>query len=119
MYDAAREQAEFVFGDSIAALDQDTSGVDVTFAKGAPRRFDLVVGADGLHSAVRRTLFGPTSGYVRHLGMYVATLPLGYSAADPDTVLMYNLPGRSVVGASGQRQRDGGVYLAQSRHSQP
>ncbi len=95
MYDAAREQAEFVFGDSIAALDQDRSGVDVTFAKGAPRRFDLVVGADGLHSAVRRTLFGPTSGYVRHLGMYVATLPLGYSAADPGTVLMYNQPGRS------------------------
>ena len=96
MYDAARERAEFVFGDSITALRQDDSGVDVTFATGAPRRFDLVVGADGLHSGVRRLLFGPASGYVRHLGMYVATLPLGYSAADPSTVLMYNLPGRSV-----------------------
>ena len=96
MYDAARERAEFVFGDSITALHQDASGVDVTFGTGAPRRFDLVVGADGLHSGVRRLLFGPASGYVRHLGMYVATLPLGYSAADPSTVLMYNLPGRSV-----------------------
>jgi 2-polyprenyl-6-methoxyphenol hydroxylase-like FAD-dependent oxidoreductase len=96
MYNAAREQAEFLFGDSITALRQDASGVDVTFAKGAPRRFDLVVGADGLHSGVRRLVFGPSSGYVRHLGMYVATLQLGYPAADPSAVLMYNLPGRSV-----------------------
>ena len=96
MYSAARERAEFVFGDSIAALHQDAAGVDVTFAAGAPRRFDLVVGADGLHSGVRRLTFGPASGYVRHLGMYVATLPLGYAADDPNTVLMYNLPGRSV-----------------------
>ena len=96
MYDAARERAEFVFGDSIGALHQDAAGVNVTFATGAPRRFDLVVGADGLHSGVRRLVFGPASGYVRHLGMYVATLPLGYAADDPNTVLMYNLPGRSV-----------------------
>jgi 2-polyprenyl-6-methoxyphenol hydroxylase-like FAD-dependent oxidoreductase len=96
MYDAAREQAEFLFGDSITALRQDAAGVDVTFDKGAPRRFDLVVGADGLHSGVRRLVFGPASRYLRHLGMYVATLQLGYPAADPSTVLMYNLPGRSV-----------------------
>jgi 2-polyprenyl-6-methoxyphenol hydroxylase-like FAD-dependent oxidoreductase len=96
MYDAARGRAEFVFGDSITALRQDPAGVDVTFVAGAPRRFDLVVGADGLHSAVRRLVLGPASGYVRHLGMYVATLQLGYPADDPSTVLMYNLPGRSV-----------------------
>jgi 2-polyprenyl-6-methoxyphenol hydroxylase-like FAD-dependent oxidoreductase len=96
MHDAARERAEFVFGDSIASLQQDAAGVDVAFAAGAPRRFDLVVGADGLHSGVRRLVFGPASGYVRHLGMYVATVPLGYPAGDPSTVLMHNLPGRSV-----------------------
>jgi 2-polyprenyl-6-methoxyphenol hydroxylase-like FAD-dependent oxidoreductase len=96
LYDAARERAEFVFGDSVTALSQDAAGVDVTFATGAARRFDLVVGADGLHSGVRRLVFGPASDFVRHLGMYVATLPLGYPADDPGTVLMYNLPGRSV-----------------------
>jgi 2-polyprenyl-6-methoxyphenol hydroxylase-like FAD-dependent oxidoreductase len=81
LYGAARSDAEFLFGDAIAALHQDAGGVDATFARGAQRRFDLVVGADGLHSAVRRLAFGPESDYVRHLGMYVATLPLGY----PDT----------------------------------
>jgi 2-polyprenyl-6-methoxyphenol hydroxylase-like FAD-dependent oxidoreductase len=96
LYEAARERAEFVFGDSVTALRQDAAGVDVSFASAAARRFDLVVGADGLHSAVRRLAFGPASGYVRHLGMYVATLQLGYPADDPSTVLMHNLPGRSV-----------------------
>src|SRR6202044_2352807 len=70
LYDVAREHAEFLFDDSITALRQDADGVDVTFSRGAPRRFDLVVGADGLHSAVRRMVFGPEAGYVRHLGMY-------------------------------------------------
>jgi 2-polyprenyl-6-methoxyphenol hydroxylase-like FAD-dependent oxidoreductase len=96
LYESARDRAEFLFGDSVTGLRQDAGGVDVTFAQAAPRRFDLVVGADGLHSSVRRLIFGPESGYTRHLGMYVATLPLGHPAEDPGTVLMYNLPGRSV-----------------------
>jgi 2-polyprenyl-6-methoxyphenol hydroxylase-like FAD-dependent oxidoreductase len=63
---------EYVYGDSIVALHQDPDGVDVTFERAAPRRFDLVVGADGLHSTVRRLAFGPEAQFSRHLGMYVA-----------------------------------------------
>jgi 2-polyprenyl-6-methoxyphenol hydroxylase-like FAD-dependent oxidoreductase len=63
---------EYLFDDSIAAIRQDDDGVDVTFERGAPRRFDLVVGADGLHSTVRRLAFGPETQFAHHLGMYVA-----------------------------------------------
>jgi 2-polyprenyl-6-methoxyphenol hydroxylase-like FAD-dependent oxidoreductase len=63
---------EYVFGDSITGLRQDDDGVDVTFEQAAPRRFDLVVGADGLHSTVRRLAFGPEADFLHHLGMYVA-----------------------------------------------
>lgn len=97
LYEAARDRAEFAFGDSVTALAQDAGGVDVTFASGAARRFDLVIGADGLHSAVRGLVFGPESGFTRHLGLYVATVPLGRAADDPGTVVMYNTPGRSVA----------------------
>lgn len=97
LHDAARDDAEFLFNDSITALRQDDDGVDVTFERAAPRRFDLVIGADGLHSVVRGLVFGPEADCVRHLGLYVATLPLGHPAADPDTVLMHNMPGRSVT----------------------
>lgn len=73
---------------------QDGHGVEVSFHRAAPRRFDLVIGADGLHSTVRRLAFGPESGFVRHVGIYVATMPLGDPVEDPSCVLMHNTPGR-------------------------
>jgi 2-polyprenyl-6-methoxyphenol hydroxylase-like FAD-dependent oxidoreductase len=94
LHQAARDHTEFLFDDTITALRQDSDGVEVTFERAAPRRFDLVVGADGLHSTVRRLAFGPESDYVRHVGLYVATLPLGQPADRPDQVLLFNTPGR-------------------------
>lgn len=72
LYDATKEHTEYVFGDSITSLTEDADGVTVTFERGTPRRFDLVVGADGLHSTTRRLAFGPEEDYVRHLGLYCA-----------------------------------------------
>src|ERR1700753_3391061 len=51
LYDDTRDGVEYLFGNRIAELTQDTDGVDVTFARGDQRRFELVIGADGLHSA--------------------------------------------------------------------
>ncbi|RPE40412.1 FAD binding domain-containing protein [Streptomyces sp. Ag109_O5-1] len=65
MYERTKDEVEYVFGDSIATLGEDADGVDVTFEKGAPRRFALVVGADGLHSNTRRLVFGDESRYLR------------------------------------------------------
>ncbi|WP_218002487.1 FAD-dependent monooxygenase [Nocardia brevicatena] len=96
LLDAMREHARVRFGDSIAALAPDPGGVDVTFSGGSAGRFDLVVGADGLHSTVRRLVFGPESQFVRHLGMYVATLPLAAYGGDDRDVVLYNTPGRVV-----------------------
>lgn len=95
--EAARDGTEFLFGDSVAALQADDGGVDVSFEHNGPRRFDLVVGADGLHSTVRALAFGPESTFVRPLGLYIATLSLGRPAADPRSVLMYNRPGLSLT----------------------
>ncbi|RSM44403.1 monooxygenase [Amycolatopsis balhimycina DSM 5908] len=97
LHDAARDHAEFVFHDSIAELHHDEGGVDVTFERGAPRRFDLVIGADGLHSAVRRLAFGPEEAFTEHMGVYIATLPLAEPPADPTAIVMYNSPGRAVA----------------------
>lgn len=94
LYGAARDSASFVFDDSLVSLDQDADGVDVSFASGSTGRFDLVVGADGLHSNTRRLAFG--SGFVRHLGVWVATVPLGSPWEGPREVLLYNTPGRLV-----------------------
>ncbi|NNM46689.1 FAD-dependent monooxygenase [Knoellia koreensis] len=72
LYDATKDSAEYVFGDRIAELTQDTGGVDVGFASGDRRRFDLVIGADGLHSPLRTMVFGPRERFVRHLGLVLA-----------------------------------------------
>ncbi|HEV8569744.1 MAG TPA: FAD-dependent monooxygenase [Actinoplanes sp.] len=97
LWQAARDDAEFLFDDTITTLTQDGSGVDVTFDRAAPRRFDLVVGADGLHSLTRRLAFGPESDFIRHGGVYVATVALGRPLERADAVLMYNTPGRAVT----------------------
>ena len=72
LYDDTRDGVEYVFGDRIAELTQDADGVDVTFAGGDRRRFDLVIGADGLHSALRAMVFGPRERFVHHLGLVLA-----------------------------------------------
>ncbi|MFG2819368.1 FAD-dependent monooxygenase [Kitasatospora sp. NPDC048365] len=96
LHDAGRDTAEYLFGDTVTALRQDPDGVDVDFAHAAPRRFDLVVGADGLHSTTRRLAFGPEAEFVEHLGLYVATLPLGGPAERATEVVLHNAPGRMV-----------------------
>ncbi|QIS24418.1 FAD-dependent oxidoreductase [Nocardia terpenica] len=72
LYDDTRDGVDYIFGDRIAELTQDPDGVDVVFASGDRRRFDLVVGADGLHSALRAMVFGPRERFVRHLGLVLA-----------------------------------------------
>ncbi len=72
LYDDTSDAVEYLFGDRIDELTQDADGVDVTFASGEQRRFDLVVGADGLHSALRGMVFGPREQYLRHLGLVLA-----------------------------------------------
>src|SRR6201985_3848990 len=66
LHDDTRDGVEYIFGDRIAELTQDADGVNVTFAGGGRRRFDLVVGADGLHSALRAVVFGPHEGFGPH-----------------------------------------------------
>ncbi|MER5968925.1 FAD-dependent monooxygenase [Streptomyces sp. NPDC002055] len=72
VHEHTRADVEYLFGDSVTALDEDGLGVHVEFAHAACRRFDLVVGADGLHSTVRRLAFGPEERFARHLGSYLS-----------------------------------------------
>ncbi len=93
LYQATKETAEYRFNTRISELKQDDDGVDVALADGSRLRADLVVGADGPHSAVRDMVFGPEEQFVRPLGGYNAW----FSA--PDTVgldgwyLLYQAPG--------------------------
>ncbi|HWU10235.1 MAG TPA: FAD-dependent monooxygenase, partial [Streptomyces sp.] len=72
VYERTRGDVEYLFGDTVTAIEEDGAGVRVDFARAAPRVFDLVIGADGLHSTVRRLAFGPEERFAHHLGSYLS-----------------------------------------------
>ena len=88
---------ETIFGDSVDRIEQTGSGVQVTFESGVAREFDLVVGADGLHSRVRELVFGPESQFEKYLGYKVAAFAIkGYRARDELVYMMYTQVGQQV-----------------------
>lgn len=109
LYEATRVETEYVFGDWITSLTETASGVEVTFAHGAPRTVDLVVGADGLHSGVRALTFGPESRFRTEMGYVYA----GFSAPNhlrlDHTGLIYNVLGRGVTYAAEEPDGPAGV----------
>lgn len=91
------EYTEYLYGDSVTAIEQEGDGVRVAFERAAPRVFDLVVGADGLHSTTRGLAFGPEAPHRRFLDSYISifTVP-NHLGLDREAVL-FNTPGRLVA----------------------
>ena len=98
LLDATACEVEYVYGDSITGLVEDDRGVAVTFQHGGERRFDLVVGADGVHSRVRSIAFGPESEYVRHLGGYGSFFTVETPEPLDGWMKIYSAPGGRWVG---------------------
>ncbi|WP_019631995.1 FAD-dependent monooxygenase [Actinomadura atramentaria] len=94
LYERTRPYTEYLFGETITAMREDADGVTVSFEHAEPRRFDLVVGADGLHSGVRRLAFGPEERFVRHLGLHCAVFTVPNHLNLDREGLGYVTPGR-------------------------
>ncbi len=97
LHDATRNGVEYIFDDSITRLIEDADGVEVTLEHGGRRRFDLVVGADGLHSNVRSLVFGDESRHVRDLGCYLSIFGVANHLGLDGWELMYTSPGRTAA----------------------
>ncbi|WP_399920539.1 FAD-dependent monooxygenase [Streptomyces kanamyceticus] len=97
LYEAVRDEVEFVFDDSIDTLTEHERGVDVTFRSGDRRGFDLVVGADGLHSRTRERAFGPERRFHRYLGYCFAIFTMPNTFGLSHEVLVWNTPGRAAA----------------------
>ncbi len=93
LYQATKDSVEYRFNTRISALVQDENGVDVTLADGTNVRADLVVGADGPHSAVRGLVFGPEDEFVKPLGGYNAWFTAQDHVGLDGWYLMYLAPG--------------------------
>ncbi len=97
LFETLKGGTETIFGDEIVALDERQDHVAVRLKSGGERHFDLVIGADGLHSAVRRLAFGPQDRFEKRLGYVVAALEVsGYRPRNEDIYVTYSEPGRMV-----------------------
>ena len=97
LYEAAQSGVSYLFDDTITAIEQDTNGVLVAFEKAAPRRFDLVVGADGLHSVTRRLAFGTQPEALHPLGLLNAWFTIPAEIELDDWYVMFNAPRGRVI----------------------
>ncbi len=98
LYDLTKDEVEYCFGDSIQELKQDEEGVDVIFERGGSRRFDLLVGADGLHSMVRTLVFGDEAQFERYCGYQFGVFTTdNYLGLDEASVQFYGVPGKRVA----------------------
>lgn len=103
LYEATGDGVEYLFGDSITALAQEGNGVRVSFDHAAPRTFDLVIGADGAHSATRTMAFGPEAQFARHMGYYISIYTIPNFLGLDHWELDYNTPG-AIAGAYSARE---------------
>ncbi|MFC6937861.1 FAD-dependent monooxygenase [Actinomadura yumaensis] len=97
LYALVRDDVEFMFGDSIDTLDQSERGVDVAFRSGRRRTFDLVIGADGMHSHTREVLFGPEERFHRYLGYCFAIFTMPNTFGLSHELTLWNAPGKAAA----------------------
>uniref|UniRef100_A0AAU2JVK8 FAD-dependent monooxygenase n=1 Tax=Streptomyces sp. NBC_00049 TaxID=2903617 RepID=A0AAU2JVK8_9ACTN len=107
LYESAKGEVEYLFDDSVTAIDEDGDGgrATVTFASGRVRSYDLVVGADGLHSATRALAFGDESRFVHDLGYYVSIFSVPNHLELDRWELTYVGPGRTALTYSTAKDR--------------
>ena len=115
IYDALGGAVELMLDNTVEALVDDGDRVGVTFESGQARDFDLVVGADGLHSRVRRLAFGPDEMFERYLGIVVAAFEaVGYRPRDELIAMMHAEVGFQAVRVS--LRDDVTMFIVTVRH---
>jgi 2-polyprenyl-6-methoxyphenol hydroxylase-like FAD-dependent oxidoreductase len=112
LYDATRDTTEYIFGDSITSLEERADGVRVCFEHSQPRTFSLVIGADGLHSNVRRLAFGEHDRFIEDLGLCVSIFSAPNSFGLDHAGLLCSVPGRTAgVFSAGDTQVIAQLYF--------
>jgi 2-polyprenyl-6-methoxyphenol hydroxylase-like FAD-dependent oxidoreductase len=92
LVDQTRDTTSYVFGDHIIGLDDRGDSVEVTFAQGPRRTFDLVVVADGIRSSTRALVFGDEP-HITPLGLHTAWMTIPRAPSDTAWARWFNAPG--------------------------
>jgi 2-polyprenyl-6-methoxyphenol hydroxylase-like FAD-dependent oxidoreductase len=119
LFEQLGPNVETVFGDEISLIDDSRDGARVTFAGGRTERFDLVIGADGLHSQVRRLAFGDERQFEKYLGYKVAAFEAeGYQPRDEDVYLMHLQVGQQLARFSMRNEKTMFLFVFAEKSAQ-
>jgi 2-polyprenyl-6-methoxyphenol hydroxylase-like FAD-dependent oxidoreductase len=97
IYDSLGKDIEVIFGDTISNIEQYDDKVVVTFRSGVKRNFDLLIGADGLHSNVRNLVFGKETQFEQYYGYYTSSYTINHFSVGNNAFSMYNVPYKQVA----------------------
>ncbi|HEY1053958.1 MAG TPA: FAD-dependent monooxygenase, partial [Emticicia sp.] len=97
LFDQVKNDTEFIFNNSITALNETKEHIEVTFKNGAQQSFDLVLGCDGIHSAVRKIWFGHEAEYSHFLGQYFSITIVNKLLIKENTTQFYNVPNKGIM----------------------
>ena len=97
LFNDLKNNVEFIFNNSITALNETKDEIQVTFKNDGQRAFDLVVGCDGIHSVVRKIWFGEEAEYTHFLGAYFSITIVNKLLVKQKTMQMYNVPDKGIM----------------------
>jgi 2-polyprenyl-6-methoxyphenol hydroxylase-like FAD-dependent oxidoreductase len=96
LYDFISEEVEFIWNTSINGIEEYSNCLNISFKNGVIRKFDLLIGADGLHSNVRKQVFGPENNFEKYLGYYTASFTIDNFLDKKDAFYSYSVPGKQI-----------------------
>ncbi|MCM3454521.1 FAD-dependent monooxygenase [Heyndrickxia oleronia] len=115
LYDLTKDKVQYIWDDSITSIHETDAGAEVQFIHGKPQTFDLVIGADGLHSNVRNLIFGEEVQFKRTLGSYISIFTLENYLNLDHRQLLYTMPGKTVGMYSANNNTEAkGMFVFQS-----
>jgi 2-polyprenyl-6-methoxyphenol hydroxylase-like FAD-dependent oxidoreductase len=97
LFSAGSQLVTYVFGDEVVSARQHSDCVDVELRSGGGRSFDLLVGADGLRSGIRRLAFGRDEECVRAAGIYAGIYSTSNSVGLDSWQLVFRTPERGII----------------------
>ncbi|MEO3406723.1 FAD-dependent monooxygenase [Mucilaginibacter sp. CAU 1740] len=97
IHDLIKNEAQFIYGDSITGLTENHDHIEVTFKKTPPMSFDLVFGCDGIHSAVRKHWFGAEAEFSHFLQAYFSITIVDKLLIPENSTQMYSEPGKTIM----------------------
>jgi 2-polyprenyl-6-methoxyphenol hydroxylase-like FAD-dependent oxidoreductase len=111
IYQTLDQDIEIIFGDTIESIAQDDETVTVTFKSGLRRTFHLLVGADGLHSVVRKLVWGNEAQFEKYYGYYTSSFTIGDFSYEGRIFSMYNTPGKQVAVYSYSKDKNAAFFI--------